>query len=147
MQKVMVLSQHIENNTHIHPIPTYWYLSTYWQRIQIFPQFQHIYLHEYIKDTTYRITSILKVETDIIAIPSICAADKVWITELTLIHKNIRSVRNSYGQVYWSIWRKTHYDVTDKNNNVSSEGIDRHYHTQVFLCKSLKNRTKIYPLA
>ena len=23
-----------------------------------------------------------------------CAADKVWITELTLIHKNIRSVRN-----------------------------------------------------
>jgi hypothetical protein len=23
---------------------------------------------------------------------------------------------------------KTHYDVTDKNNNVSSEGIDRHYH-------------------
>jgi hypothetical protein len=23
-----------------------------------------------------------------------CAADKVWIAELTLIHKNIRSVRN-----------------------------------------------------
>jgi len=47
-----------------------------------------------------------------------CAADKVWITELTLIHKNIRSVRNS--KVYLSIWHKTHYDVTDKNNNVSS---------------------------
>ena len=27
-----------------------------------------------------------------------CAADKVWITELTLIHKNIRSVRNSHAQ-------------------------------------------------
>jgi len=46
-----------------------------------------------------------------------------WITELNLIHKNIRSVRNSHAQVYRSIWRKTHYDVTDKNNNVSSEGL------------------------
>jgi len=27
-----------------------------------------------------------------------CAADKVWITELTLIHKNIMSVRNSHAQ-------------------------------------------------
>jgi hypothetical protein len=25
--------------------------------------------------------------------PLMCAADKVWLTELTLIHKNIRSVR------------------------------------------------------
>jgi len=57
-----------------------------------------------------------------------CAAVKVWITELTLIHKNIRSVRNSHTQVYRSIWCKTHYDVTDKNNNVSSEDLDRHYH-------------------
>jgi hypothetical protein len=30
--------------------------------------------------------------------PLICAADKVWITELTLIHKNIRSVRNTHAQ-------------------------------------------------
>jgi hypothetical protein len=51
----------------------------------------------------------------------ICAADKVWIIELTLIHKNIRSVRSSHAQVYQSVRRKTHYDVTDKNNNVSSE--------------------------
>ena len=28
-------------------------------------------------------------------------------------------------QVYWSIWHKTHNDDT---NNVSSEGLDRHYH-------------------
>jgi hypothetical protein len=35
--------------------------------------------------------------------PLMCAADKVWITELTLIHKNIRSVRNSHAQVYRSI--------------------------------------------
>jgi len=57
-----------------------------------------------------------------------CAADKVWIIELTLIHKNTRSVHNLHVQVYRSIWRKTHYDVTDKNNNVSSEGLDRYYH-------------------
>jgi len=35
--------------------------------------------------------------------PLICAADKVWIAELTLIHKNIRSVRDSHMQVYPSI--------------------------------------------
>jgi len=57
-----------------------------------------------------------------------CVADKVWIMQLTLIHKNIRSVRNSHAQVYRSIWRKTHYDVTDKNNNISFEGLDIHYH-------------------
>ena len=31
--------------------------------------------------------------------PFIGTADKVWITELTLIHKNIRSERNSHAQV------------------------------------------------
>jgi len=30
--------------------------------------------------------------------PLMCAADKVWITELTLIHKNIRLVCNSHAQ-------------------------------------------------
>ena len=58
----------------------------------------------------------------------ICAADKVWITELTLIHKNIRSVYDLHALVYRSIWRKTHYHVTHKNNNVYSEGFDGHYH-------------------
>ena len=43
--------------------------------------------------------------------------DKVWTPELTLIHKNIRSVRNSHA-----------HDVTDKNNNVSYTGLDKHYH-------------------
>jgi hypothetical protein len=105
----------------------------------------------------YRITTILKVETDIIAnisashigragifvimtakdfrtevkldiFPLMCAADKVWITELTLIHKNISSVSNFHVQVYRSIWRKTHNDVTDKNKNFSSEGLGSHYH-------------------
>ena len=38
--------------------------------------------------------------------PLMCVADKVWITELTLIHKNIRSVRNSHVQVYRSIRHK-----------------------------------------
>jgi hypothetical protein len=60
--------------------------------------------------------------------PLMCAADKVWNTELTLIHKNIRSFRSSHVQLYWSIWRKTHHDDNDKNNNISSEGLDRHYH-------------------
>jgi hypothetical protein len=88
----------------------------------------------------YRIASIWKVETDIIAnisssliewagILSVLSANwtfslwgvpviKVWITELTLIHKNIRSVHNSHAQFYRLFWRKTHYDITDKNNNV-----------------------------
>ena len=57
-----------------------------------------------------------------------CAVDKAWITELTLIHKNIMSVRNLHAQVYRSIWCKIYYDVTDKHNNISSEGLDRHYH-------------------
>jgi hypothetical protein len=30
--------------------------------------------------------------------PLMCTADQVWITELTLIHKNIRSVCNSHAQ-------------------------------------------------
>ena len=30
--------------------------------------------------------------------PLMCAADKVWITKLTLIHQNIRTVRNSHVQ-------------------------------------------------
>jgi hypothetical protein len=58
--------------------------------------------------------------------PLMCALIKSG-SELTLIHKNIRSVRNSHAQVNLSIWRKTQYDVTDKNNNVNSEGLDRHY--------------------
>ena len=30
--------------------------------------------------------------------------------------------------VYRSIWRKTRYDSTDKSNNSSVEGLNRHYH-------------------
>ena len=52
-----------------------------------------------------------------------CATDKAWITELTLIHNNIRSVRNSHTQVNRSIECKTYHDVTDKKNNISSEGL------------------------
>jgi hypothetical protein len=33
-----------------------------------------------------------------------------------------------HAQVYHSIWCKTHYDVTDENNNISSDGLDRYYH-------------------
>jgi hypothetical protein len=35
-----------------------------------------------------------------------------------------------HAQVYRSIWRKSHYDVIDKDNNITSEGLDRHYHNE-----------------
>ena len=57
--------------------------------------------------------------------PLMYAADKVWVTDLTLIHK---SVRNSHAQINRSIWRKAYYNVSNKNNNVNFEGLDRHYH-------------------
>ena len=41
---------------------------------------------------------------------------------------NWPTVRYSHAQGYRSIWRKTHYDFSAKNNNVSSEGLDRLYH-------------------
>jgi len=74
------------------------------------------------------IYKIKKIVSKLYIFPLMCAAVNVWITELTLINKNIRSVRNSHVQVYLSIWRKMHYDVTNKNNNFSFEGLDRHYH-------------------
>ena len=52
----------------------------------------------------------------------------IWKLVISLFHKNIRSVRNLHAKIYRSIWHWTYYDVTDKNNNVSSEGLDRHYH-------------------
>jgi hypothetical protein len=58
------------------------------------------------------------------------AADKVWITELTLLHKNIRSVRNSHVQELTLILKIIGQcdDVTDKNNNTSFKDLDIHYH-------------------
>jgi hypothetical protein len=34
---------------------------------------------------------------------------------------------------YQSVWRQIHYDVTDKNNDVSFEGHDIYYHSKVIL--------------
>ena len=48
---------------------------------------------------------------------------------------------DSHVQVYRSIWHKTHYNVTDKNNNVNSEDIDKHYHKYTSL--SYQNRWDI----
>ena len=82
------------------------------------------YSFQYIQ-RNQRKTSEIKTFIDKLDIfPLMCAADKVWITELTLIHKNIRLVHNCHWQVNKSIWRKTCYDVTDKNNNISSEATD-----------------------
>jgi len=30
--------------------------------------------------------------------------------------------------IYQSVWRETHYDVTDGKNNVQVEGLNIHYH-------------------
>jgi hypothetical protein len=54
--------------------------------------------------------------------PMMCAADKVWITELTLIHRNILSNRNSHAQKLTLILKiigqcdviQTHFDVAHK---------------------------------
>jgi hypothetical protein len=51
---------------------------------------------------------------------------RIFIGKLDIFPWNIRSVCYSHAPVYWSIRCKTHYDITDKNNNVSFE--DRHYH-------------------
>jgi hypothetical protein len=59
--------------------------------------------------------------------PLMCAADKIWITDLTLIHKNIRSVLPSHVQIYRSIWRHP-----NKHNNVSTEGLDRHQKYSIY---------------
>ena len=71
-----------------------------------------------------------------------CTVDEVWIAELTLIHQNIRLVRNSHSQEltdienYRSVWHQTHFDITDKNNNVSFKDLYIHYITrsQLVLC-------------
>jgi uncharacterized membrane protein len=61
--------------------------------------------------------------------PLLCAADKVWIIELTLIHKNIRAVRNSHVQKLTLILKIIcQCDVTYKNNNASFEDLDIFYH-------------------
>jgi hypothetical protein len=60
---------------------------------------------------------------------SICIPnDKVWINDWTLIHKNIRSVRNLHAQELTDVKIIGQCDVTDKNNNVSFEDLDVHYH-------------------
>ena len=59
--------------------------------------------------------------------PLMCAADEVWISELTLLHKNIRSVHNSHAQELTLILKIIcQCDVTDKNNNVSFKDLDIH---------------------
>ena len=66
-------------------------------------------------------------------LPLMCTADKVCITELTLIHKNIRSVCNSHAQELTLILKlsvsvtSNTFDVIDKNNNVSFEDLNIHY--------------------
>ena len=67
--------------------------------------------------------------------PLIFGADKVRITKLNLIHKNIRSVQNLYVQELTLMLKnivqcdiKYNFDFTDKNNNVSFEDLNKHFH-------------------
>ena len=52
-----------------------------------------------------------------------CVADEIWITELTLINKNIRSHAQELTLIV-KIISHTHFDVTDKNNSASFENLD-----------------------
>ena len=57
------------------------------------------------------------------------ATHKVWIIELTLIHKNIRSVHNSQAQELILILKLIgKCDVTDEKKNASFEDLNIHYH-------------------
>ena len=60
-----------------------------------------------------------------------CASDTIWITELTLIHKNIRSVLNLHAQELTLILKIISEcdSVTDKNNNTRFEDFEIHYHS------------------
>jgi len=65
--------------------------------------------------------------------PLMCAADKVLITELTLIHKNIRSVRNSHAEKLTDIENyqcdSKHILMSHKKNqNAGFEDLYIHYH-------------------
>jgi hypothetical protein len=42
-------------------------------------------------------------------------------------------------EMYRSVWRQTHYDATDKNNNIRFEGLDIHYHSSYY-------RTRCYTI-
>jgi len=62
-----------------------------------------------------------------------CGVDKVWITELTLIHKNIRRVRNLHEQELTLILKiSSQLDVkhilTSLINKASFEDLDIHYY-------------------
>jgi hypothetical protein len=61
--------------------------------------------------------------------PLMCLADKVLITELTLIHKNIRPLRNLHAKKMILILNIIcQCEVNDKNNNASFEDLDIHYY-------------------
>ena len=86
-----------------------------------------MFTYKYICLQRHIVTCIIfQVISKLDIFPLMCATNKVRITELTLIHKNIRSVHNSHisqSEV------KHIMRLTDKNNNISFEGIDRHYHS------------------
>ena len=67
------------------------------------------------------------------------ASDKVWITELTLIHKIVRSIRNSHVQELTLILKIIgqcdikHILTSLNNNNASFEDLDLNYHSSFCL--------------
>ena len=51
--------------------------------------------------------------------PLMCATDEVWITKRNLHAQELTDIEN-----YRSVWRQTHFDITNKNNNA----LNLHYH-------------------
>jgi hypothetical protein len=60
--------------------------------------------------------------------------DSIYLSEIwnffSLISpRDIVSINNlTDNENYHSVWRQTHYEVTNENKNVSFEGLDIHYH-------------------
>jgi hypothetical protein len=66
---------------------------------------------------------ILKLHCEILMVP----LNKKLYNYHYLSSSNIFSIYLTDPQMYRSIWRQTYHNVTDKNDNVSCEDLDRHY--------------------
>jgi hypothetical protein len=98
----------------------------------------------------YRIITVLKIETDIIvAIAASAMVRAVIVLKIKMWKVNGRQTTDAtwwqkltlplarWAETYWSVLHQIHYDATDKNNNISFEGLNKYYH-------SSRHRTRCY---
>ena len=78
-------------------------------------------------------TSLLKYIAKLDIFSLMCAADKVWITELTLIHINIRSVRNSHVQELALILKIIGQCMSNTSDNVCLNLQNCRYSISIYL--------------